>query len=505
MSKCSFAITGLLLATLGACGGGSGSTAPAPSAPPPDLPASASAMFAPGVFGVVNLPSYASVAIPSSAFAVPTQVTVEAAQTPQTSADFDETTAAFEPSSPVSYEVRVVVDVRPTAELVVTLIVPDSLSPELNTRIAVFAQLFQDGGEEALDVFEPISAVVGTTSRTLDVRLPPNAFTDFRRADGNFEAILKMALTPASAATGSSRSNPLSSTISGCTGKLQYPLKDSITVSGSPPRQFNPGGVTHPITGLTTPHGGVDLVAAVGAAVNSVGAGRVVEVRNQVKSVQGRTVGWGWTVLVRNSTDGSTVRYAHLLEGSVVVNVGSNLVAGQPIGQADTSGGATGPHLHLEYTVNGSKVDPLPCFRQAYSGNFTIAGPAAITGSSCAGTLSFSGDANVDVGESSVLRFTGTEGIALSCFSQSIPVNLEIPLNGSGTKLTGSVTIPFTCAPPCVTGQTSYSANLDLVSVGGGRSTELRGTLAHSNANQTPFSGTATGQVVLPSVPLPGF
>lgn len=505
MRASSILVMGVLTAALTACGGESGSTtAPDPGTPTATLPATASATLSAGVPGAVELLGYASIAVPSSAFTDATQVTVEALQNPETLADFNETTAAFEASDPVSYEIKIVATRRPSAELVATLALPASLNPGASMRITAFAQLFQDGGEEAIDAFEPITAVAGPTARTLEVRLPPHVFTDARRADGNFEAILKLALTPNSATTETGRDAALAMTISACTGKLQYPLDDSIAVSGSPPRQFNPGGTTHPITGLATPHGGVDLVAAVGVPVASVGAGRVIEVRNQVKTVKGRTVGWGWTVLVRNASDGTTVRYAHLLDGSIVVRKDDVLVAGQPIAKADTSGGATGPHLHLEYTVNGVKVDPLPCFQQAYSATFNIAGPAAITGSACTGTLSFSGSATVDVGTSSVLRFTGTEAIALSCYSQSVPVSVEIPLAGAGTKLTGSVTFPFTCAPPCIAGQTTYAADLDLVSVGGGRSTELRGTLSHSNSNQTPFSGTAAGPVVMPAVAQPG-
>ena len=123
-------------------------------------------------------------------------------------------------------------------------------------------------------------------------------------------------------------------------------------------------------------HKGVDLRSADGDALYAAHDGTIADaylspVNPKKKNWQGIPQGGGWTVLI-DTPDGRRTGYAHMLPGSILVAGGDSVVGGQTIiGAADSSGGVTGPHLHLSYTVCGSKIDAWP-FLQA-------AGPTALS------------------------------------------------------------------------------------------------------------------------------
>lgn len=92
-----------------------------------------------------------------------------------------------------------------------------------------------------------------------------------------------------------------------------------------------------PFTGEARFHRGVDLRAAYGVDVKAAGDGRVV--------FSGAQGGYGTSVVVAHA-DGTQTRYAHL--SAALVETGDLVAAGQPVGQAGSSGRATGPHVHFE-------------------------------------------------------------------------------------------------------------------------------------------------------------
>jgi murein DD-endopeptidase MepM/ murein hydrolase activator NlpD len=102
-----------------------------------------------------------------------------------------------------------------------------------------------------------------------------------------------------------------------------------------------------PMTGAPAFHRGLDIRAAYGDAVASVGAGTV--------SFAGTQRGFGQTVVVDHG-GGLETRYAHL--SSVSVRAGEPVAAGAVVGRAGRSGRATGTHVHFEATVGGGPVDP---------------------------------------------------------------------------------------------------------------------------------------------------
>ena len=71
--------------------------------------------------------------------------------------------------------------------------------------------------------------------------------------------------------------------------------------------------------------------------------------------------GWygsgGYTVMI-NHGNGLSTLYAHMQQGSLTVSAGQRVSRGQQIGRIGATGYVTGPHLHFEVRVNGTKVNP---------------------------------------------------------------------------------------------------------------------------------------------------
>lgn len=139
-------------------------------------------------------------------------------------------------------------------------------------------------------------------------------------------------------------------------------------------------------------HYGTDYKAADGDNVRAVADGTILKKGYDLKNLDRpdsgtglMTRGWGRYVVVKHK-DGSTTLYAHLQKNSTShLSERMPIGKGDTIGKADSSGGVTGPHLHLEYTPNGkwwsdlSKKDPNPCLVQCPAGSATLAisGPDA--------------------------------------------------------------------------------------------------------------------------------
>jgi murein DD-endopeptidase MepM/ murein hydrolase activator NlpD len=123
------------------------------------------------------------------------------------------------------------------------------------------------------------------------------------------------------------------------------------------------GNVVAPTTGLITStygprwgtiHYGIDIANRIGTPVVSAMAGRVIS--------SGPADGFGLWVRVRHD-DGTITVYGHIHE--TLVSVGDRVGAGQRIATVGNRGNSTGPHLHFEVHLDGSrKVDPLTWLRR---------------------------------------------------------------------------------------------------------------------------------------------
>ncbi len=106
----------------------------------------------------------------------------------------------------------------------------------------------------------------------------------------------------------------------------------------------------HPILGYSRMHTGVDWAAPRGTPIIAAG--------NGVVEKAGWTNGYGNQTLIRHA-NGYVTSYNHQNAIARGVTVGARVRQGQIIGYVGSTGLSTGPHLHFELIVNGTKVDPM--------------------------------------------------------------------------------------------------------------------------------------------------
>jgi murein DD-endopeptidase MepM/ murein hydrolase activator NlpD len=102
-----------------------------------------------------------------------------------------------------------------------------------------------------------------------------------------------------------------------------------------------------PITGRSSFHTGIDIIAGTGTSVMAAAGGKV--------SHSGWMAEYGMVVEV-NHDNGLTSRYAHLSKS--LVKVGDVVMKGQLIAQVGATGRTTGPHLHFEVREKGIPLNP---------------------------------------------------------------------------------------------------------------------------------------------------
>ena len=107
-----------------------------------------------------------------------------------------------------------------------------------------------------------------------------------------------------------------------------------------------------PTAGASNNHRGIDIGRV------SIGD-RIVASRSGTVRVSENNASYGNYVVI-NHGDGTTTTYAHMSKRAV--SVGDVVRQGETIGYIGSTGISTGPHLHFEVTVNGTRVDPLQYF-----------------------------------------------------------------------------------------------------------------------------------------------
>ena len=105
----------------------------------------------------------------------------------------------------------------------------------------------------------------------------------------------------------------------------------------------------HPVLGRMRMHKGVDYAAPTGTPIMAAGDGRVKFV--------GWKNGYGRCVEIDHGQGRSTF-YGHMSAWGKE-RIGQHIGQGNVIGYVGMTGLATGPHLHYEFRVNGTQVNPL--------------------------------------------------------------------------------------------------------------------------------------------------
>lgn len=123
--------------------------------------------------------------------------------------------------------------------------------------------------------------------------------------------------------------------ISANTLSIDAPVRNGILTSGF-------GWRLDPFTHTERFHSGVDIAAAEGTPIRSVGFGRV--------AYTGEYGGYGHLIVLDHG-GGLTSHYAHC--DQIQVHAGNIVTGGEVIGTVGASGRATGPHVHFEFRLNG--------------------------------------------------------------------------------------------------------------------------------------------------------
>jgi murein DD-endopeptidase MepM/ murein hydrolase activator NlpD len=106
----------------------------------------------------------------------------------------------------------------------------------------------------------------------------------------------------------------------------------------------------HPLHKKWVGHKGVDYAAPTGTPIHATADGTVAFI--------GQQRGYGNVIILKNFGQYSTV-FAHQSRFAPGLHKGDHVQQGQVIGYVGMTGWATGPHLHYEFRIDGTPVDPL--------------------------------------------------------------------------------------------------------------------------------------------------
>lgn len=103
----------------------------------------------------------------------------------------------------------------------------------------------------------------------------------------------------------------------------------------------------NPVTGVTSPHLAIDIVARWGTPFVATASGRI--------TFAGRKDGYGNMIEIDHGF-GLRTRYGHA--SKLHARVGQRVQRGEVIGEVGSSGASTGPHVHYEVHRDGRPVNP---------------------------------------------------------------------------------------------------------------------------------------------------
>jgi murein DD-endopeptidase MepM/ murein hydrolase activator NlpD len=106
---------------------------------------------------------------------------------------------------------------------------------------------------------------------------------------------------------------------------------------------------SHPISGYTRQHAGIDFAAPRGT--------RIMAASDGVVQFAGVQRGYGNVVIIEHPGQVETL-YAHMSDFAPGIKKGAQVTQGDIIGFVGSTGWSTGPHLHYEFHINDVPMNP---------------------------------------------------------------------------------------------------------------------------------------------------
>lgn len=134
-------------------------------------------------------------------------------------------------------------------------------------------------------------------------------------------------------------------------GQLTWPYPGDYTI-------YSPFGMRlHPVYGTYRMHSGVDLGGSYGNPIVAAESGTVIIASAPVAGQNTGGADYGNYIVIDHG-NGLATLYGHCRD--LYVSVGDSVSAGQEIAACGSTGTSTGPHVHFEVRLNGTRVDPAP-------------------------------------------------------------------------------------------------------------------------------------------------
>ena len=140
----------------------------------------------------------------------------------------------------------------------------------------------------------------------------------------------------------------------------------------------------HPILHILRLHAGIDFGAPIGSQVRASADGKV--------EIAGPVSGFGNHIRIQHK--GFETSYSHLSEIPASIKPGAEVTQGEIIALSGNTGLSTGPHLHFEFYLNGTAVDPMPHMGTEVQSS---AGALASSGGAPAAPIAASGVSAVEI------------------------------------------------------------------------------------------------------------
>jgi murein DD-endopeptidase MepM/ murein hydrolase activator NlpD len=217
---------------------------------------------------------------------------------------------------------------------------------ELDTQITEAGELLTEL-EENIDTQKAYYEEVDAAEAELDEQIK-NKIAEYEEEQRKIEEAKQ------NASTGSNTTGSGTTTTGSAvgTGSIIWPTYSSNYVTSYFGTRF------HPVLQYYRSHNGIDIGASAGTDVIAADGGTVITATYSSS--------YGNYVMI-NHGNGMTTLYAHM--SKLYVSVGDTVSQGQTIGLCGATGIVTGPHVHFEVWLNGTRVDPLNYFS---SSSYTV-------------------------------------------------------------------------------------------------------------------------------------